>query len=136
MNSDEKFDKITILGLLEFLPNDETIKLLKFLKSKLKEGGRIIISTPNFTFLFQLVEYFSKKIGLNDYSEVQNSKLNVTELKKIIKDSGLENFKITKIINIGIFSSILSHRLGEFLNNLLNKITFNKFGFILIAEIY
>lgn len=133
---DEKFDKITILGLLEFLPNDETVKLLKFLKSKLKEGGRIIISTPNFTSLFHLVEYFSKKIGLNDYSEVQNSKLNVTELKKIIKDSGLENFKITKIINIGIFSSILSHRLGEFLNNLLNKITFNKFGFILIAEIY
>ena len=71
--------------MLEFLPNEETVKLLKFLKSKLKEGGKIIITTPNFTFLFQLVEYFSKKIGLNDYSEVQNSKLNATELKKIIR---------------------------------------------------
>lgn len=132
----EKFDIITILGLLEFLQYDETIKLLKFLKSKLKKGGKIIITTPNFTFLFWLVEIFAKKIGLNDYSEVQNSKLNVAKLEKIINDSDLENFKITKIINIGIISSIFSHRLGEFINNLVKKITFNKFGFILIAEIY
>ena len=82
------------------------------------------------------MKFFAKKIGLNDYSEVQNSKLNVAKLEKIINDSDLENFKITKIINIGIISSIFSHRLGEFINNLVKKITFNKFGFILIAEIY
>ena len=57
---DEKFDKITILGLLEFLPNDETIKLLKFLKSKLKEGGRIIITLLISRSCFSWLNIFRK----------------------------------------------------------------------------
>ena len=75
---------------------------------------------------------------LNSYNFARNSDVVYSEI--VTRDQfnilDLENFKITKIINIGIISSIFSHRLGEFINNLVKKITFNKFGFILIAEIY
>ena len=45
----------------------------------------------------------------------------------------IEN-KVKKIVNVGIFSSLLSHKMGLFFENLIGILFNNFFGFILIAE--
>ncbi|MDD9897478.1 MAG: class I SAM-dependent methyltransferase [Candidatus Melainabacteria bacterium] len=46
-NSDKKFDEIRAFHVLEHM--QEPLETLKFLKSKLKPGGRLVIGVPNFT---------------------------------------------------------------------------------------
>ena len=45
------FDVITVLGLFEFIDDDEVNRLLNKFYSLLKNGGKLIITTPNFNKL-------------------------------------------------------------------------------------
>ena len=45
------FDVITILGLIEFLSDEEIESLLKEVYQSLKSDGKLIITTPNFNSL-------------------------------------------------------------------------------------
>ena len=47
-----KFDLITVLGLFEFLSDEDIDKLLKNLEKTLKKVEKIIITTPNFLCLW------------------------------------------------------------------------------------
>ena len=49
-------------------------------------------------------------------------------------ETGFNEIKIKKIVNLGILPSIFSRKLGLIVENLIGKIFSNCFGFILIAE--
>ena len=53
---------------------------------------------------------------------------------KILNDSGFVNIKISKIVNYGVFFSIISNKLGSFMDWFISKTTAERFGFILLAE--
>tara|TARA_Y100000817_G_scaffold313667_1_gene310326 strand:+ start:3567 stop:4286 length:720 start_codon:yes stop_codon:yes gene_type:complete len=130
----ESFDVVSILGLIEFLTEEEIKYLLKRIKNLLKNNGKIILTTPNFSLFFQTIQRISKLLGIKDYSEVTVSKFNSRKLKKMLEEEDLLEIKVKKIVNVGIFSSLLSHKMGLFFENLIGILFNNFFGFILIAE--
>ena len=104
------------------------------IKSVSKNGTKFIITTPNYGSSIRFVEKIANKIGDIDYSEVNVSDINKKKLFKILIDSGFVNIKISKIVNYGVFFSMISNRLGYFMDWFISKITAKRFGFILLAE--
>ena len=60
-----KFDIVTILGLIEFLNDDQVNQILGDIKKLIKTKGRVVITTPNFLnhfYLFRNFKIFWSKI--------------------------------------------------------------------------
>lgn len=130
------YEVITILGLLEFLNDYEIKETFNELKKVIKKDSKIIITTPNYGSFMKYIEKIANKVGDVDYSSVNVSDFNEKKLYKILKDNGFVDIKITKVVNFGVFFSLLNNKLGSFINSIIAYITFNKFGYILLAEAY
>ena len=58
-----KFDIVTVLGLIEFLSNQEIKNLINKIDKTLKVGGKIILTTPNFKGIMQVLEKIQNNLG-------------------------------------------------------------------------
>ena len=135
LNTEEKFETITVLGLIEFLTVNEFLVILKQLRELLDNNGKIVLTTPNYSILFKVIQKLSIFFGVNNYSEVTVSKFTKKKITNILKGSDFEDIEVKKIVNFGIFFSIFSHNLGLKIEKLIEKYFSNYFGFILLIEI-
>ena len=135
LNTEEKFETITVLGLIEFLTVNEFLVILKQLRELLDKNGKIVLTTPNYTIMFKVIQKLSIIFGVNNYSEVTVSKFTKNKITNILKRSDFEDIEVKKIVNFGIFFSIFSHNLGLKIEKLIEKYFSNYFGFILLIEI-
>lgn len=135
LNIEEKFETITVLGLIEFLTVDEFLVILKQLRKLLDKNGKIVLTTPNYSIMFKAIQKLSIIFGVNNYSEVTVNKFTKKKITNILKRSDFEDIEVKKIINFGIFFSIFSHNLGLKIEKLIEKYFSNYFGFILLIEI-
>ena len=88
--------------MLEFLNEDEIIDLISKINQTLKPGGRIILTTPNFSGFMKVLEVILNRFEKVDYSDQH---INVFDSKSILNIFG-ENFdfniKIRNFLNISI----------------------------------
>lgn len=133
--SDEKFDIITVLGLLEFIDEELIINLLNDLYDTLKTDGKIILTTPNYGGLMFLLEKIMSVTGNLDYSNQYVSRFNKNKLNMLMKKTKFKNIKISKFLNFGIFSSFINFQVSDKLMNYIDKFFANFFGFLLLVEI-
>ena len=132
---ENSFDVITVLGLFEFISDEEINELLMKLKNGLNEHGKVIITFPSFNFLFKAMLSISNLIGNIDYSKVHHQRKDLGSLIKIFEELEYKNIKISKILNLGLFFSYFNLKLGEKVNNFISKILKNKYGFLYLIEI-
>lgn len=130
------YEVITILGLLEFLNDYEIKKIFNELKEVMKNNSKIIITTPNYGSFMKFIEKIANKIGDVDYSSVNISDFNEKKLYKTLENNGFVDIKISKVVNFGVFFSLINNKIGSLMNSIISGITFNKFGYILLAEAY
>ena len=90
------FDVVTILGLIEFLSASEVKELLTKINTILKPGGKLILTTPNFS---SLIFPLSDKLGLVNWSGEHKTKL---DAKSAVNLLNCTDFKIIQINNIRI----------------------------------
>jgi len=128
------YDLISIVGLLEFLTIDESTELFDYIKTLAEDESKIILTTPNYNFVFNFILAISRLLKLNDYREVTISKYNKKKLVSLI-EKNFKNFKIYEINNIGLFFSIFNSNIGLKLENFFRKVFNGKFGFLFLIEI-
>ncbi len=134
-NYNEKFDYITVIGLLEFIDSDEIINLVNKLNVILKPNGKVFLTTPNYRGLMYFLEKFVNIFGNVSYENQVANRFNKYTLEELLIKSKFSNIKITKILNFGIFLSAFSHNLGIRFENFIEKIFWNFFGSILLIEL-
>jgi len=131
--SDNSLDVITIIGLFEFIENEEIISILNDFYDKLKIGGKIIITTPNYgsnmKYLIPLVNFF----GSIGYNHQHINKFDKTTLEMICMSTKFQTMETKKIINIGIFASFISVNIGKTFNDFLNRYFFKNNGYLLVG---
>ncbi len=114
IKTNEKFDVVIISHLIEHLENP--LGALKEIKSRLKKGGKLFLTTPNYSSLWPIAEFvFDKTMAKQGYSldEQHISRFNCGSIKKIVKKAG---FSVNGLKTLYVFSleaSILSKKLGE-----------------------
>ncbi len=132
---EDYFDLITVAGLLEFIDIKEAENLIVDLKKTLNRNGKIILTTPNyggaFGFLQKIVYLFSDV----NYDNELKTKYNLELIQSLNLENHFERVSIKKIITIGWFFSLFSFDLGIKVNNFIESLTNNKFGYLLLIEL-
>ena len=131
----KNFDVITIMGLFEFLSDDEIVNLLDNLYEDLESGGKLYSTTLNFQTPLKTVLFFQKKFSENDYSDEHVNIFNKEKLLTILNKTKFSNIKINKFMTFGVFFSFLSNNFGFRLNKFIEGIFFRKYGFLLLIEL-
>lgn len=131
----EKFNVLTINGLFEYLTAEEIKILINQLAKFLHEDAKIVITTPNYSLLFRFVEAISKLFGILNYADINKNKYTEKKLANLIKDLGFKGCKIKKILNVGVLFSFINFKFAIAVEEKIESIFDNKFGFLLMAEI-
>lgn len=129
------FDVITVLGLIEFLNTEEVENLLVKLKKSLKPGGKLIITTPNYSLLMRLYLFLLSRLKPNNYEPFTVNKLNSKVAKLVSKSWGYQSYEIKKIVSLGVFFSFISIDLGIKIDQFIQKIFKNGSGYILFITL-
>ena len=129
------FDTVTAIGLLEYLTDDEIHKLLGDLLSNIKSGGKVIFTTPNYNLSMKFIEFISYTFGGLDYRTVNINQLTKKKAINIFEQHKAISIKIKKIHNSGVLFSIFNHKLAGYVENFLERLFKNKFGFLLMIVI-
>ena len=130
-----KYDVITVLGLLEFLDNKKIIEIINNLRTLLKPNGKLILTTPNFTSTMYLLEKVINIFGGVSYQNQHINKLNKSKLSLLLNQTNFNKIKVQKIINFPVFLSFINIKLAVKFNSLIEKISNNKVGYLLLAEL-
>ena len=131
----EEFDIITILGLFEFISDDEILDLLNKLYDILKPGGKIIITTLNYKSKIKFLIRLINKLGSVDYQNQHSNKLNSVGLEKIFTKTKFKYFNVSTFLNFGVFFSIISIKLGSRLNKAINQINRLNNNYLLVGTL-
>lgn len=129
------FDVITVLGLIEFLNTEEVENLLVKLKKSLKPGGKLIITTPNYSLLMRLYLFLLSRLKPNNYEPFTVNKLNSKVAKLVSKSWGYQSYEIKKIVSLGVFFSFISIDLGIKIDQFIQKIFKYGSGYILFITL-
>jgi 2-polyprenyl-3-methyl-5-hydroxy-6-metoxy-1,4-benzoquinol methylase len=81
----ETYDIITMLDVLEHIPREEVIPLLKAIKISLKRNGKVIIQVPNMWAPDSNLHYF------NDFTHVTGFSEN--SLRQVLEAAGFNKFE-------------------------------------------
>ena len=130
----EEFDEITVLGLMEFINETEFIELIFKLRDMLKPKGKIYFTTPNFRIGMKTLDVILNVFGKVGYTDEYSCKYTKKKLYLLLKENKVENFKITKFLNLGFIMSFFSLNLGLNSNNFMGRLFFNFLGFLLLLE--
>lgn len=105
LHLNKKFDYVIICELIEHIPQADSIKLLRFVKTLLKKNGRCIITTPNYRSLWPIIEVLLSMIGPIDYTKQHINRINLASARDIMKKEG---FQIHTLYTFNIISPFLS----------------------------
>jgi 2-polyprenyl-3-methyl-5-hydroxy-6-metoxy-1,4-benzoquinol methylase len=129
-NHKDSFDLITVLGLYEFIDDNEIDDLMKKFNYCLKKNGKIIITTPNFSIFMEIMIKVLNLFKGVDYSEMYINKFNkkkISNFKKKYSDFYIEN---SKLLNFGVFFGFLSFNIGIKIHDFIDNIFSSYFGFL------
>ena len=130
----DSYDLITIMGLLEFISDEEILRLNEQLLKMLKKGGKLVYTTPNFRGLMFFLEIALNFFGQVNYSGEHVNKFSRKKLKNLF-DNSTKSYKIKNFINISLFFSIFNHTVALKVENIVDKLFRSRFGSLMLIEI-
>tara|TARA_B100000902_G_C27318207_1_gene922610 strand:+ start:383 stop:1096 length:714 start_codon:yes stop_codon:yes gene_type:complete len=130
LSSNKKYDVITVLGLIEFITDDEINNLINKLKKILKKDGKIILTTPNYHLSMKFLEKLINLFGKVDYKNQHINRLNDKKIQRLNFHKLFSSVEIYNDVNIGVFFSFISINLGKKINNFISRLFKRRFGLI------
>ena len=129
------FDIVTMLDFIEHIEDDEAIGMLNNIYNFLKPGAKLILTTPNYRSLYTILEMIVNVVGPVSFKEQHINKFNARRLNELLKTSKFQYVKVDKFLNFSCFLSIFSVSLAQKLENIIDKIFYGFFGYVLVAEL-
>ena len=130
-----EFKTITILGLLEFINEDEIIALLDRLYLLLEPRGQIILTTPNFQISTTLLIAIKNLFGDYTYQESHISKFSRKKLLKVLEKTKFNNYEVTKYMNFAVSIGVINLKLATKAQEILDKLFSRYFGYMLFIKL-
>ena len=101
----------------------------------LKPGAKLILTTPNYRSLYTILEMIVNVVGPVSFKEQHINKFNARRLNELLKTSKFQYVKVDKFLKFSCFLSIFSVSLAQKLENIIDKIFYGFFGYVLVAEL-
>jgi predicted SAM-dependent methyltransferase len=130
---DNSIDIVTIVELLEHITEEEATQLLGECRRVLRPGGRLVVSTPNYGFLWPVLEFFINRFGKVSYHDQHVTHYRSVGLQKLLDRCNLIDTHVETYLFFAPFFAVLSWSLAGVIAELEPRCLTQRFGHLLIG---
>lgn len=112
------FDVATVVEVIEHLSPADVDGMLRSTVARLRPGGKLVVTTPNFHSAWPLVERLVNRFGEVTYASQHINRFSPPLLRKLLEDLGLENVRVRAFLALAPFGAALGRRLPDVLARL------------------
>jgi 2-polyprenyl-3-methyl-5-hydroxy-6-metoxy-1,4-benzoquinol methylase len=130
---DASTDIATSIELIEHISKDEAVRLLRECHRILKPGGKMVITTPNYAFLWPVIELVLNKLGKVSYDEQHITKYTPDKLRQLLADAGFTTVKVETCLWSAPFAAALGWNFSDLIARLEPGFVTKNLGHLLIG---
>jgi 2-polyprenyl-3-methyl-5-hydroxy-6-metoxy-1,4-benzoquinol methylase len=108
-------DVATVVEVVEHLCPADLDDLLRATIERLRPGGKLIVTTPNFHSAWPLVEMLVNRFGEVNYGPQHINKFTPPRLRGLFQDLGLKDVRVRPYLAFAPFAAALGWRLSDML---------------------
>tara|TARA_Y100000741_G_scaffold290108_1_gene230198 strand:+ start:1881 stop:2594 length:714 start_codon:yes stop_codon:yes gene_type:complete len=132
---EKNFEAITIIGLFEYLSDNEILNLMKQMHFILSNDGKVIITTPNYKSFMSILDRIVNRFSKVNYEAKNINKFDSKKILELMKKTSFRNVEVKKIINVGVFVGFINIRLSQIIQSFIYKLTNGRYGYLLMVII-
>lgn len=130
---DDAADVVTSIELIEHIDEPEALRLMRECRRVLRAGGKLIVTTPNYGFLWPAIEFFLNRLGKVSYQDQHITKYTPKRLRSLLLASGFTSVKVETCLWSAPFAAALGWDFADTVDRLEPDFLQRRFGHLLIA---
>lgn len=107
------YDVVTVVEVIEHLAPVELDHVLRTTIERLRRGGKLVVTTPNFRSAWPLVEMLVDRFGELKYASQHINMFTPRRLRQLLQDLGLEDVQVHPYLALAPFAAPLDWRLAD-----------------------
>jgi 2-polyprenyl-3-methyl-5-hydroxy-6-metoxy-1,4-benzoquinol methylase len=112
------YDVATVVEVIEHLSPAELDDVLGATIERLRPGGKLVVTTPNFRSAWPFVEMLVNRFGELNYGPQHINRFTPRRLRRLLRGLGLEDVRVNPYLAIAPFASPIGWRLADKLDRL------------------
>jgi 2-polyprenyl-3-methyl-5-hydroxy-6-metoxy-1,4-benzoquinol methylase len=132
----EPFDAITAIELIEHLPTEMALDTMRDAIRRLRPGGKLVLTTPDYGSAWPLVEKAVDRLGDVEYYVQHINKFTPSRLEQLLGELGLTQVDVTKYLFAAPFAALFGWRFADLVSRFEEKHLAKRFGLIMLGTAY
>jgi SAM-dependent methyltransferase len=127
------FDAVTAIELIEHLPDELARTTLRDAVRRLRPGGKLVLTTPDYGSAWPLVERLVDRLGDVEYYVQHINKFRPDTLTDLLEGLGLADIRVSKYLFAAPFAAVLGWRFADLVARMEASRLENRFGLIMLG---
>jgi SAM-dependent methyltransferase len=128
------YDVATVVEVIEHLSPADLDHVLRATIERLRPGGKLIVTTPNFRSAWPLVEMLVNRFGEVKYASQNIHRFTPRLLRQLLQDLGLKDVRVHSYLALAPFAAPLGWRLSDVLAHLERRSLERAVGLLLLGN--
>ncbi len=107
------YDVATVVEVVEHLAPGELDNTLRATIERLRPGGKVVVTTPNFRSAWPIVQMLVNRFGELNYASQHINRFTAPKLRQLLRDLGLEDVRVHSYLALAPFAAPLGWRLPD-----------------------
>jgi 2-polyprenyl-3-methyl-5-hydroxy-6-metoxy-1,4-benzoquinol methylase len=103
----------TLVEVVEHLAPAELDDVVQLTIERLRPGGKLILTTPNYGSAWPLVQVLVNRFGELNYNAQHINRFTARRLKRLLEELGLEEVRVKPYLALASFAAALGWRLPD-----------------------
>jgi SAM-dependent methyltransferase len=117
-NECRDYDVATLVEVVEHLAPAELDDVVQSTIARLRPGGKLVLTTPNYGSAWPLVQVLVNRFGELNYNPQHINRFTSRRLQRLLEDLGLEEVRVQPYLAFAPFAAALGWRLPDVLSHL------------------
>ncbi len=134
VSSGERFEAVTMIELIEHLPETAARALLVEARELLSPGGRLVVTTPNYGSLWPVIEWGTNHASSVSYEAQHVNRYRRGRLAADLAAAGFGRVEVVTTVGLAPFAAVLGQGAMRLVNGFESRLGHLGLGNLLLAE--